>query len=124
MPAGDRCGDQLRAAREPQRRSRASARHFFVARRRDVILGCAGLRLLPDGVGKRTRLFVARVARDRGLGAERIGALERRARQFGLSMLRLDTRHDLVEARRLYAALGYAELPAFNDGQYAEHWFA
>jgi hypothetical protein len=41
-----------------------------------------------------------------------------------VSVLRLDTRHDLVEARRLYATLGYQEVPAFNDGQYAEHWLA
>jgi predicted lactoylglutathione lyase len=32
--------------------------------------------------------------------------------------------HDLLEARRLYAALGYEEVPAFNHGRYAEHWFA
>jgi hypothetical protein len=38
--------------------------------------------------------------------------------------LRLETRHDLVESRRLYAALGYEEVPAFNHGRYAEHWFA
>jgi len=29
----------------------------------------------------------------------------------------------LVEARRLYARLGYREVPPFNAGQYAEHWF-
>jgi hypothetical protein len=50
--------------------------------------------------------------------------LERIARGHGLSLLRLDTRHDLVESRRLYAALGYEEVPAFNDGQYSEHWLA
>jgi len=40
-----------------------------------------------------------------------------------VSILRLDTRHDLVEARSLYAAHGYREVPAFNDAPYAEHWF-
>jgi ribosomal protein S18 acetylase RimI-like enzyme len=53
-----------------------------------------------------------------------MGELEHLAREHGLSALRLDTRHDLVEARRLYAALGYEEVPAFNHGRYAEHWFA
>jgi GNAT superfamily N-acetyltransferase len=63
-------------------------------------------------------------ARGCGLGALLMGELERDARGHGLSLLRLDTRHDLVESRRLYAALGYEEVPAFNDGQYAEHWLA
>lgn len=31
---------------------------------------------------------------------------------------------DLVEARALYAALGYEEVPAFDSGRHAEHWFA
>jgi ribosomal protein S18 acetylase RimI-like enzyme len=53
-----------------------------------------------------------------------MGELEHLARGHGLSVLRLDTRHDLVEARRLYAALGYEEVAAFNDGRYAEHWLA
>lgn len=50
-------------------------------------------------------------------------ALEATARDRGLNMLRLDTRADLVEARRLYARLGYQEVAPFNDGLYAEHWF-
>ena len=97
---------------------------FLVARQRDAVLGCAGLRLLPERVGEVKRLFVAPAARGRGLGARLMGELERIAREHGLSVLRLDTRHDLVESRRLYAALGYKEVPAFNDGQYAEHWLA
>ena len=69
-------------------------------------------------------LFVAPAARGRGLGAHLMGELERIARGRGLSVLRLDTRHDLVEYHRLYAALGYEEVPAFNHDQYAEHWLA
>ncbi len=85
--------------------------------------GCVGLRLLPDDVGEVTRLFVVRAARGRSLGLRLMQALEAAARDRGLNMLRLDTRADLVEARRLYARLGYREVAAFNDGQYAEHWF-
>ena len=46
------------------------------------------------------------------------------ARERALSALRLDTRSDLVEARGLYKRLGYQEVPAFNAGPYADHWFA
>jgi GNAT superfamily N-acetyltransferase len=97
---------------------------FLLARQRSEVLGCAGLRWLPQGVGEVKRLFVAPGARGHGLGARLMGELERIARGQGLSVLRLDTRHDLVESRRLYAGLGYEEVPAFNRGRYAEHWLA
>ncbi|WP_420877320.1 hypothetical protein [Streptomyces neyagawaensis] len=35
----------------------------------------------------------------------------------------LDTRADLVEARALYARLGYEESEPHNDDPYADHWF-
>ncbi|HEV7899165.1 MAG TPA: hypothetical protein VGP31_15120 [Planosporangium sp.] len=35
----------------------------------------------------------------------------------------LETRHDLVEARNLYAKHGYVEIPPYFDDPYAEHWF-
>jgi GNAT superfamily N-acetyltransferase len=97
---------------------------FLVARRGETVVGCAGLRLLPDGVGEVKRVFVAPLARGHGLGRRLMLELENLARAEGLRTLRLDTRSDLVEARAFYAALGYVEVPAFNNGQYAEHWFA
>ena len=97
---------------------------FMVARRSDVILGCAGLRFLPDGVGEVCRVFVAPHARGRGLGSRLMGELEELALRKSRTVLRLDTRHDLVDARRLYTTLGYDEVPAFNENRYAEHWFA
>ena len=96
---------------------------FMVAWQGDVARGCAGLRLLPEGVGEVCRVFVAPHARHRGLGSLLMGEIEEVARTHTRSVLRLDTRHDLVDARRLYAALGYDEVPAFNAGRYAEHWF-
>ena len=54
--------------------------------------------------------------RDRSSAAARW--LDRSAR------VRLDTRADLVEARARYAAPGYEEVPAFDSGPYAGHWFA
>jgi len=37
--------------------------------------------------------------------------------------LRLDTRRDLVEARRLYARHGYTEVRPFSAGPYSDHWY-
>jgi hypothetical protein len=42
---------------------------------------------------------------------------------LGCAGLRLDTRGDLTEARRLYARHGYREVPAFSQGLYTDHWF-
>jgi ribosomal protein S18 acetylase RimI-like enzyme len=96
---------------------------LLVAHQDEVIWGCAGLRFLPDRIGEVKRVFVAPAARGRGLGARLMDELEYLAREHDLSTLRLDTRRDLVEARRLYARLGYEEVPAFNDSPYADHWF-
>ena len=53
-------------------------------------------------------------ARRRGLGATLMTEVERLARRHGVRTLRLDTRADLVEARRLYSQLGFGEVPAFK----------
>jgi GNAT superfamily N-acetyltransferase len=97
---------------------------FLLAYREQEVVGCGGLRLLPAGLGEVTRLFVVPGARGQGLGALLLDELEGAARARGLSRLRLDTRNDLVEARRLYARHGYAEVPPFSAGPYSEHWFA
>ena len=97
---------------------------LLVACADDIVLGCAGLRLLPNGIGEVTRVHVAVKARGRGLGSRLLRQLEDEARQRQLTTLRLDTRGDLVEARRLYARHGYQEVAPFNNDPYAEHWFA
>ena len=97
---------------------------FWVAREHGTVIGCAGLRLLGDGIGEVKRVFVAPAARRRGLGRRLMGEVEQCARDQRRTVLRLDTRADLVEARTLYSNLGYTEVPAFNASAYAEHWFA
>ena len=89
-----------------------------------VTVGCAGLALLAGTVAEVKKVYVAPTARGRGLGERLVEEVERLARAHGRTRVRLDTRADLVEARRLYARLGYDEVEAFNTGPYAEHWFA
>lgn len=96
---------------------------FWIALRDEAPIGCVGLRLLPEGIGEVVRLFVDHRHRRRGVATELMGALEREARRRALTSLRLDTRHDLVEARALYSALDFHEAPPFNSEPYAEHWF-
>ncbi|WP_305070623.1 GNAT family N-acetyltransferase [Micromonospora tarensis] len=84
--------------------------------------GCAGLRWRPD-FAELTRVFVRPAHRGVGGGAALLAAVEQAARAAGAYRIRLDTRHDLVEARALYARHGYVEIPAYSRGPYAEHWF-
>lgn len=97
---------------------------LVVARRGTQVVGCGGVRVVDAHVGELTRVFVVPPERGAGVAGALVGHLEDRARAAGLTHLRLDTRADLVEARRLYARLGYVEVEAFNDGPYADHWFS
>ncbi|MEU7997492.1 GNAT family N-acetyltransferase [Micromonospora sp. NPDC049060] len=84
--------------------------------------GCAGLRWRP-GWAELTRVYVRPAHRGHGGGAALLAAVAQRARAAGADRIRLDTRGDLVGARALYARHGYREIPAYNDGAYAQHWF-
>ncbi|MBE1491302.1 GNAT family N-acetyltransferase [Plantactinospora soyae] len=97
---------------------------FLVARLDAVAVGCAGLRLLPAYGAEVHRVFVAPAARGHGIASRLLRRLEGLARAHGVTRLRLTTRHDLVEARRLYARHGYRETPAYNEDPYVDHWFA
>lgn len=97
---------------------------FIIAYRHSDALGCLGLRFRPDLVGQVTRMFVVERERGRGVGRALLSEVETIARRLGFARLELDTRDDLVEARRLYVRSGFREVPAFNAGPYAEHWFA
>lgn len=83
-------------------------------------VGCLGL----HASGELTRVFVLPGHRRRGGARALLDAAEARARELGLERLFLDTRHDLVEARALYAACGFSEVPPFSaPGPYQDHWF-
>ncbi|CAM5370930.1 GNAT family N-acetyltransferase OS=Streptomyces cyaneofuscatus OX=66883 GN=G3I52_05645 PE=4 SV=1 [Streptomyces cyaneofuscatus] len=77
------------------------------------------------GTAELTRVYVRPAYRGTGGGGALLASVEEAARAYGVRLLRLDTRHDLVEARGLYAKHGYREVPAFHRrNPYAERWFA
>ena len=117
--------DEIAAAMEDDPSDDLAPPHglLLVAHENGDVLGCAGLRLLPGRIGEVTRVFVVPAARGRGLGSRLLNCLEGHARRHRVSTLRLDTRRDLIEARRLYARHGYREVPPFSHGPYADHWF-
>jgi GNAT superfamily N-acetyltransferase len=85
--------------------------------------GCAGVRLLSPEIAELKRVWVRPEARRHGLGSRLLTAAEQAAVGLGATAMRLDTRSDLVEARRLYVRHGYAEIPRYHDDPYAEHFF-
>lgn len=97
---------------------------LLLARSDGALAGCAGVRLVAPATAELKRVYVRPGYRGTGGGAALLAAAESAARGLGAATIRLDTRHDLVEARRLYARHGYAETAPHNDDPYAEHWFA
>ncbi|MBG6212215.1 MAG: GNAT family N-acetyltransferase [Cryobacterium sp.] len=96
---------------------------FLLAEQGSTVLGCAGMRIRPGNIGEVTRVFVVPMKRGHGVGRLLMEDMERRARGVRLTTLRLDTRSDLLEARGLYASLGFIEGEAHNADPYANHWF-
>ncbi|MFI8187745.1 GNAT family N-acetyltransferase [Streptomyces sp. NPDC085946] len=98
---------------------------LLVARYGGEPAGSAGVRLLDGGTtAELTRVFLYPGMRGRGGAALLVRAAEDAARALGATRMVLDTRGDLVEARALYARLGYPETEPHNDAPYADHWFA
>lgn len=96
---------------------------FLVVSRDGEDAGCLGLRFLGDGAGELTRMFVREPFRGQGAASALLVAMEAEALKHGVTVLRLDTRNDLVEARNLYAKHGFVEIDRYNEAEYADHWF-
>lgn len=68
-------------------------------------------------------MYVAPAARGRGLGRRLLERLEEIATAHGCRAVRLDSATHMGPAIALYRRLGYREIPAYNDGPIADHWF-
>jgi DNA-binding MarR family transcriptional regulator/GNAT superfamily N-acetyltransferase len=96
---------------------------FLVARLAGQPIGCGALKIQDRESGEIKRMWVAASARGLGVGRRILEALEERAREVGLGVLRLETNRTLEEALALYRKSGYREVAPFNDEPYAHHWF-
>ncbi|MEU2059061.1 GNAT family N-acetyltransferase [Streptomyces sp. NPDC013455] len=96
---------------------------LLVARYNGTPAGSAGVRLLDADTAELTRVFVLPGLRGLKGAVHLVSAAELAARLLGARRIVLDTRSDLVEARALYARLGYTETGPHNDDVHAEHWF-
>ncbi|OWU86507.1 hypothetical protein ATO6_06825 [Oceanicola sp. 22II-s10i] len=87
---------------------------FLIARKGPETVGCVAL-AIRDGYGEIKSLFVDEAARGTGASGALMRAIEDIARDEGLPLIRLETGDTLTAARRLYAALGYAERGPFGE---------
>jgi GNAT superfamily N-acetyltransferase len=85
-------------------------------------VACGGLRPLGPRTGEIKRMFVTERARGRGHGRALLAALERRAREAGMTRVRLITTEVLAEARAMYAAAGYEVVETVREGAREDYW--
>src|SRR3954468_1580923 len=97
---------------------------FLLARFIGQPAACGVLRTLEPGTAEIKRMWVDRPHRGLGLGRRMLGALEQKALDLGNARVVLDTNRALDEAKAMYRANGYVEIPPYSDDNpYADHWF-
>ena len=77
---------------------------------------------LDDGLCEIKRMYVAPEARGRGVARALLVALEDAARSLGYARARLDTGPSQPQAKALYLATGYTEIPDYNGNPDASFW--
>lgn len=103
---------------------RPPAGAFLVAYLNGEAIGCGAVKHRPGGPSDIKRMWVAESARGLGIGRRLLRELEQLIRDSGARVAQLETNATLVEAITMYRSAGYAEVPAFNEEPFADHWFA
>jgi GNAT superfamily N-acetyltransferase len=88
---------------------------LLLATEAGLTLGCVGSKRLDDESCEMKRMFVAPVARGRGVGRALAEAVVERARADGYRRMYLDTSIRQTEAIALYRSLGFTEVAAYHD---------
>ena len=79
------------------------------------LAGCIGLRKLDDANCEMKRLYVRPAFRGKQIGGKLIQQIVKDAKEIGYSHMLLDTLPFLESALRMYKALGFYEIPCYND---------
>jgi DNA-binding MarR family transcriptional regulator/N-acetylglutamate synthase-like GNAT family acetyltransferase len=96
---------------------------FFIAWLDGAPAGCGALKVGDKGTGEIKRMWTAPSSRGLGIAKKVLRSLEAKAREIGLTTLRLETNRVLTEAQALYLQEGYQKVAPFNAEPYAHHWF-
>lgn len=88
---------------------------LLVAEAEGEVIGCVGLRPLePPAIAELKRLYVRPAFRGTGAGRALTETALAIARSLGYHRVRLDTLPSMLEARRLYAKLGFREIGPYR----------
>ncbi len=96
---------------------------FLLALSDGLPIGCVALKGTDMGYGEVKRLWVAPAARGLGLAWTIMQAVEDKARELGMTRLRLDTNSQLPAAVAMYRKSGWTEIARFNEDPYPDHFF-
>lgn len=77
-------------------------------------VGCAALRPLDAATAEVKRMYVVPQVRRRGIARCLLGELERRAVEFGYSLIRLETGNRQPEAVALYESFGFRRIAPYG----------
>jgi DNA-binding MarR family transcriptional regulator/GNAT superfamily N-acetyltransferase len=102
---------------------RPPAGAFLVAYLHGEAVGCGAVKHHADRPAEIKRMWISPKARGLGLGRRLLETLEACAVAGGARVAHIETSAVLVEALSLYRSTGWAEVPAFNDEPFADHWF-
>lgn len=96
--------------RDPEAAYVRAGGEFLVGVFGPELVAMGALRATAGRVGEIKRMRVAPDHQRRGLGAQILHALERRARDLGFQRIHLDTTAQQVAAQRFYRKHGYCEI--------------
>jgi GNAT superfamily N-acetyltransferase len=95
---------------------------FIVGWRGSEPVCCGGLKRLTEGTCEIKKMYVVPEARGQGIARSLLHELERRARELGYDVARLDTGPKQTNARGLYTDEGYEAIEDFNGNPVAVFW--
>jgi GNAT superfamily N-acetyltransferase len=101
---------------------RPPAGQFFVAYLHGEAIGCGAVKHHADAPAEIKRMWIAPQARGLGLGRRLLEKLEACALAGAAQVAHIETSAVLTEALALYRSAGWAEVAAFNDEPFADHW--
>ena len=103
--------NEMPELKAPARCAREEDGYWWVADAGGKLVGSCAMIPDADGVVELKRLYVAKPARRRGLGAQFVAMAEREARERGATRVELWSDTRFAEAHQLYEKLGYVKQP-------------